>query len=287
MDSSLLQSLAKKDDDLEIVQQTFFTTTLKTTVPSLATQGAGGEGGEEEDDFPPQQQSVPVRVIRYLFIMLALMWFGVGIFGIVPAQILLKYAPYPTISLTLFVASSAVGTCLLGGLFITRKSTEMVYTCFVVMVCCLFTALFSAAAFFHTLGPFQGSTILFLECVTVLVYCLYTKKELDGWFVAVCMSCVGVCVWLCGLVAFVREQDWITSGVLFVGCVVVFPIYSALFIHHSAKRFHLGDFSEVIVGFFTDFYVVPLQWMYAKCATNKTPPLDAHAGKSGIAGQSV
>lgn len=254
----LLDDIKKKDDDMEIVNSNMFGVTIKTTLP------IGDPIIEQKQEEEPQRPySVPTLVIRYLFIGNSIIWFALAIFGIVPAQLLIRFA-YPFVSLILFICALVFSVIFLVALFFVREHAILVYVFFGVWLFSVYVLNFSVAAYFQTIGPFQGCLMLFLSSVSILVYCLYVKKRPNGIWAGFIMSFVSIVIWSVGLVAFIREQDWIMSGVLFFICVIFFPVYSGIFIHYAFKRFHVKDFDRLLVCFYTDFFVFPLQWIYAK-----------------------
>jgi hypothetical protein len=253
----------KKDDDLEILNIGLTGITVKTNLPI----GTPIEEEEEEEERPIIY-SVPTQIVRYLFIINSIIWFSLAIFGIVPAQILLRFS-YPFVSLILFICSLVFSVIFLGALFFVKQHTALVYVFFGVWLFSVYVLIFSVAAYFQTIGPFQGCLMLFLSSISILVYCLYVKKRPNGVWAGFIMFFVSIIIWSVGLVAFIQEQDWIMSGVLFFICVIFFPVYSGIFIHYSYKRFNIGEFDRLLVCFYTDFFVFPIQWIYAKHVEKK------------------
>ena len=137
-----------------------------------------------------------------------------------------------------------------------------------VLLLCLFTSIFSMAAFFDSIAPLQGCIIMFIQTLAVLVYCLYPKKSLNIWHSLLIMISSGFIIWFIGFIAFIEQQAWIASGLLLLFCVFGFSAYTTFEIRNSVKKYHLKELSLIIVGFFTDFYAIPIQWIYAKYAKN-------------------
>lgn len=251
----LLENLKKKDDDMEVIEQTLFTTKIQTTLDI-------GTPIEEPEPQIPIEYSVHTKNIRYLFIILATLWICLTMFSIVPGA-LLQMFKLPLVALTLFICATMTSCVLLGALYLVKGHKDMVYACFACLCVCLFTIIFSSFAYFDSIAPFQACITLFDESIAVLVYCLSGEKLVNGWWVGFFMMIVGVVNWIIGFVAFVKEHDWIFSGILFFTCVVFFPFYSGYFIHSSERRFAVGEFNHLIVAFFTDFYIIPLKWIHA------------------------
>jgi len=250
----LLDSIQKKDDDAIVLESNASNVVVKTVLD------VGTPIDEEQEEEPQIKLSVPVQVIRYLFMIKASLWFSLGVFGIVPAQLL----TIPTVSLTLFICAIVTAFIISVALYFVKRYPDIMLTGLALFALCLYTIVFTSAAYFRNIAPFQACIILFLQCVAILVYSLYDTKQLNIWWAGLIMMICGSIIWTIGLVAFIENQDWIMSGILFFTCVLAFPAYSGWFIGTSSKRFHLEELDQVIVAFFTDFYVVPAQWSYAK-----------------------
>ena len=251
----MITALQKKDDDLKVLEESLLSVTVETSLIEY-----------EEIEIPrsPPEMGVTIRVIRHLFLVNAVIWFCVGIFGIVPTHILLKKASF-VVSLSLFCSSLGLGFLLNILVYCFRSYHDLVLGLLGSFLLCLFTAFFSLAALLHSLGPFQGALIMFTESVLILMYCSESpnRKQLDPYISFLIMLSGGICVWVIGFIAFVKEQDWFTSIFLFFGCVLGFPLYSAFQIEY-ASQYHLRELTQVIVGFLSP-------WKCVKCA-KKVPP---------------
>jgi hypothetical protein len=117
----------------------------------------------------------------------------------------------------------------------------------------------SLAAALKSFAPFQACTMFFMQCIVGLLYCLYAGKDnVNPWWAAALMMCASVCVWAMGLYSFIREQDWITSGVLFVTCVLFLPLYTAYQTHLIGKRYNMEELIQANIEFVTDVVVLLL-----------------------------
>lgn len=270
MDSNqpLLDRIQKKDDDAEILESTSTNIVVKTTL-DIGTKVFEEE--EEEEEEMILNHSVPVQVVRYLFMIQASIWFCLGVFGIVPAQLL---KPVPDVSLALFICAIVTAFILLVTLYFVKKYKDLVLTALILFYLCIYTILFTSSAFFENIAPFQACTILFLQCISILVYSLYVTKKMNVWWTGLIMVLCGSIIWTIGLVAFIAKQDWIMSVILFFVCVLGFPSYCGWFIGTINKnRFHVEELEQVIVGFLTDFFVVPIRWSYAKYVKKEEEPM--------------
>ena len=250
----LLDGIQKKDEDAEILESTRSNIVVKTTLNIGTPQ-------QEEEEIEQVRLSVPVQVIQYLFMIKAALWFSLGVFGIVPAQLL---TGAQDVALALFICAIVTAFIVLVALYFVKKYRDILLTGLALLALCLYTIVFTCAAYFQDIAPFQACTILFLQCISILVYSLYSSKYMNIWWISLIMMLCGCVVWTIGLVAFVSSQDWVMSGILFFGCVLLFPAYCGWFIGANDKRFHLQELEQVIVAFFTDFYAVPLRWSYVK-----------------------
>lgn len=245
MSDKFLDELKKKDDDLKVVDESLFTVTVETSlIPP--------EEEEVQKQVQKQFMSVTVRIVRHLFLINAGIWFYIGMFGIVPAHLLAW-----NVAFILFFVSVGVGIIANVLMYVARSLTNVLLSLFVM---CLFVAFFSLAALLQSVGPFQASSILFTESVIMLVYCSNAQKHINPYTSFLIMLGVGVCTWGIGFIAFIREQDWITSAILFFTCVLGFPLYSAFQINHATQKYHLKELTQAIVGFFTGWSI-----LVAKC----------------------
>jgi hypothetical protein len=257
--SDLIYDLQKKDDDLKVLEESLLGVTVET---SLVVQVE-----EQVPRPPPPEMGVTIRVIRHLFLVNAVLWFCVGIFGIVPTHILLKKTSF-VVPLSLFCTSTGLAVLLNILIFCFRNYHDLVLGLLGSFMLCLFTAFFSLAALLHSLGPFQGALIMFTESVLILMYCSESpnRKRLDPYISFLIMLSGGICVWVIGFIAFVKEQDWFTSVFLFFGCVLGFPLYSSMQIE-QASQYHLRELTQAIVGFLSP-------WKCVKCAKKVHPEED-------------
>lgn len=241
----LVEELQKKDEDLKIVHESIFGVTVETQCDIHPI-----ESTVVEQRF----YGVTLRIIRHLFLVNTALWFFIGIFGIVPAHLLLKKGSFVVI-ISLFSISLGLGVIINILLFFARKHHEFIIVLFGCFILCLTTVFFSLTALLQSIGPLQGCMIMFTESVLILLYCIHStnRRKLDPHISFLIMMCGGVCVWGIGFIAFIKEQDWFTSAFLFFICVLGFPFYSAYQIQH-ASRYHVRELSQAIVGFFTDYF---------------------------------
>jgi hypothetical protein len=247
-----MDELKKKDDDIKIVDESLFGITVETSEV---------DNKETTIEVEKKFMSVTVRIVRHLFLVNAGIWFYIGMFGIVPTHLLMEKTSFVT---TLIVFLVALGFMVLFNV-IMYHFRRMIY-CFVVS---LFVVFFSLSALLKSIGPFQASLILFTESVIMLVYCSNAQKRIDPYISFLMMVGIGICTWGIGFIGFIREQDWITSAILFFTCVLGFPLYSAFQIDYATRKYHLKELTQAIVGFFTGW-----SFLVAKCAKKAHPEED-------------
>jgi hypothetical protein len=83
------------------------------------------------------------------------------------------------------------------------------------------------------------------------------------------MIFTGFFIWILGLVAFLRQEHWIATGLQLLFSVFGFSMYTIFEIKNNIEKYHLKELDQVIVGFFTDLYGSIIQWIYARSVKNK------------------
>lgn len=265
MEQPLIDALTKKHDDINEIIITETEIIVNTSNDQIEQEQE--QNSNNELNQPLKSYSVPLQIVRNMFMIKAALWFCLGVFGIVPAQLV----TLPQVALALFISSIVTLTILLIAMYLVKKYKDLLLTFLLLGSLCLYTVIFASASYFQDIAPFQACTILFIQCISVLVYGLFVSKHVDGLWVGLIMILVGVTIWAVGLVAFIKQQDWIMSGILFFSCVIFFPVYSGWFVTHLDKRFHINELEQVIVAFFTDFFIIPIKWIYAKYAGKDQP----------------
>lgn len=250
--------LKKKDDNAELLNQDYLGNMIVCT--ELEHVGTEIKDEEEEEEERERPMSVALQVIRYLFMVVGAIFFTFGIFGIIP----FFFIRSRLVSGTLTICAGVMALILSLLMYIFKKETQIAVSLLAVYLLCVFTFIFSVGALFRTIIPLQGCMILFLQCLSVLVYCLYSVKTMNMWSTAIIMGVTGFLVWAIGFVTFIEQQAWIGSGVLFFFCVIGFTAYSVYYIKQAETRFHLKELTRVIVGFFIE----PYEWIFVRRATN-------------------
>ena len=242
----LLNEIQKKDSDAYIVSETGSTITIQTTLEIGVEEEVELESSNSTS-FP--KIAINIKIIRHLFTVHALIMFGISIYGLVFMHLLLK--DYIA-SLSLLIASLCMSVIfyLLMYLF---SDIKWGFPSFIMWTFNEFIVISSLAGTLHSLAPFQGTIIFFLESISMILLGFYYTKEVDVTFAIVLMSLTGLFGWGIGIYAFLKEQDWITSIVLFILCVVIGPLYSGYQIHGiNNSRYHSKELERVLIQFWTD-----------------------------------
>lgn len=267
MNDSLLSSLGKKDSDLKVVSSGPLGVVVET---ELDVGFALAEDDDDEDFFEPIHLSVPARIVRHvLTINMGISFFFV-VFGLVPFAVLTN--PIAAITLTASAGALVVGWGI--GMHMLRAHETFAMPAFVMWILVVFVFVFSLAALLQSMAPFQACVIVFIQSCAALQYCLYVNREIDHWTCAGIMMVVGLLVWILGLVAFIEEQDWITSAILFLLCCIFHPVYSAWRVRERNYNLEDKELVRASIEYFTG-------WTAVKCARRPPPPSSAPvAGKS-------
>ncbi len=239
MNQALLTSLQKQDDDLQVLENTehgfIVLTSLNIGIPV-----------EDEKEILPQ--SINIQITRHYFASSALIFFFIPVFGLVPFYLLIKFPLI--VSMTLLIASFAFLILLHGILYSLGDESWALFPMFLLSVFNNYIFVVSLAGFGSTFAPFQGCSILFIECTSVILVALIigrTTKTMDTIWCTLVMMLSGLLVWGVGLYAFIKEQDWISSGLLFGVCVVVYPLLSGLKIYRiNRNTFRAGEVLKIL-----------------------------------------
>jgi len=200
----LLEELQKKDEDAKIISSNVFGTVIETGLDI----GYSLEEEEEEDfTIVIETPSIPVRIIRHVFVINISIAFLYALFGMVPYSLMVDASII--VPVTLFITSTIAS--IVCGVFMYRYSDHRVasISLFTMWVCSTFVMVCSLSASLKSLAPFQACSIFFIQCIVGLLYCLLAgKDQVEPWWAAGIMMTGGLCIWALGLYSFVKEQDW-------------------------------------------------------------------------------
>lgn len=254
MDQKLLDEIQKKDSDAEIVETTSTGYIIKTTLDLGSPLPE--EVGEESLIFPHINASI--RIVRHTFVCLALISFIISLYGIVPLYLLLK--DY-IISISLLCSSLFMSVLFYVFLFLV-ENTKWGLPTFIMYIFNIYIVLCSLAGVLHSLAPFQGCLILFIECLSIILLGFCFKDNVKVNYAIFTMMGSGLIFWGVGIFAFLTENDWISSGVLFILCIVAFPLYAGLQIHRiNSNLYHTKEVDRVLIRFITDPIGIPIEYI--------------------------
>jgi hypothetical protein len=259
----LLEELGKKDDDLKVLEQ-------GTTSAVVSTSLDIGDDLTEEEHKNPYL-SVPVQIVRHVFTIICFINLIFSMFGMVPYYIM-TLGP-PTIPITLLTCSG-----LTSAVFFTLMYAYTSVPWFIMFQISFFMVICSVSALINSVALFQAYAILFVETVYALLFSLTDNKHVQPWRSTLVMMISGLFVWLCGLYAF--RQNWIMAALLFLLCVIFFPVYSGFIIDVIEGRYSLShaDLEAAIVDFYTECLTVS-----ARCVKKLLSPSDVPAENIVIA----
>lgn len=242
----LLNEIQKKDPDAEIIETTEDGYIIKTTLDI-------GVEIEEPETIQFPRISIHVRIVRHMFVCHALVSFAFSIYGIVPLYLLLT--DY-IISLSLFISSLTMSV-ILYILMYALSDKKWALPSYIIWVFNEFVVICSLAGMLQSLAPFQACVIFFIESISMILLGFCFAKEVNVYYSIFTMVTSGIIVWTIGLVAFIREQDWITSMVLFIVCVILGPVYSGYQINRiNENRYHSKEIERVLIQYWVDPLII-------------------------------
>jgi hypothetical protein len=241
MNESLLTELQKKDSDLIVVSDTGSNLVVRTHLD------IGVVLEEEEAKIPPEKPlSIPIRIVRQTFVINAFVFFFIIFFGVSPYYLLSQEDIL--ITQVLLGSSFVIGVLLFFCTYFCMKIEFLLiwFFCFYTFISCLCVIL-------QSLAPLQLCLIFFMEYITILIYCLYSKKKVNALRSIILTSPTGMIVWGLNIYAFTQERDWIAAGVLFFIGVLINPLYIAYEIYKfNQNRVNNDELGKSLIYFYTD-----------------------------------
>ena len=243
MNESLLTELQKKDSDLIVVSDNGSNVIVRTHLDIGVILKE-----EEAKPLPPEKPlSIPIRIVRQTFVINAFVFFFIIFFGVSPYYLLSKEDIL--ITQVLLGSSFAIGLLLFFCAYFCMKIEFLLvwFFCFYTFFSCLCVVL-------QSLAPLQLCLIFFMEYITILIYCLYSKKKVNASKSILLTMTTGMVVWGLNIYAFTQERDWIAAGVLFFVGVLINPLYIAYEIYQfNQNRVNNDELGKSLIYFYTDF----------------------------------
>ena len=198
-----------------------------------------------EDEMDAPMTNVIVQIVYALFLTNAVVAFIAITLGIAP-YLLLKTVSYQN---ALYILYGLLATNVVIYFIMVWLKSKPVIVIWVVSLSMLLGAI---GAIINDFAPLQIATIVFMQSISIVLYTLISPKKIKTWVSMVIMMFIGVATWSLGLYAFIKQQDWISAGVVFA-LQVIFAVYSTIQVKY-ADRYSLSDnhMTQAIANFYSD-----------------------------------
>lgn len=237
MNESLLTELQKKDPDLVLVSDNGSSITIKTHL---------NIGTEITEEDKPKPLSIPIRIVRQTFVINACIFFFIIFFSVSPYYLLSQQDVL--ITQVLLGSSFCIGALLFFCTYFCMRIEFLLVWFF-----CFYTCISTICVLLQSLAPLQLCLIFFMQYITILIYCLYSKKKVNALRSIVLTMLIGMAVWGMNIYGFVKEKDWITACVLFFVGVLINPLYIAFEIYQfNQNRVNNDELGKSLIYFYTD-----------------------------------
>lgn len=245
-----VQELMKKDDDAEIIEYNSTGVVYETLVPVE----------ELKEDTPKSEPMIDifVRITRVIFLSHATLFVLLTAVAFLPDEFLATHETQ-SVSIFMFIHILVISLALYIAMIVMREHQYALHMFYAWGFSVYFVSV-SLASILHDISPLQYSFCVALQACSILVYTYWSPRDVDPWKSFYIMIIVGIVGWMTGLYVFIKEQDWITAGVLFV-LIIASAAYSAVEIHY-VTRYNVGEkeLTKAIIQFYSD----PVIWVYAR-----------------------
>ena len=252
MNSEILNTLLKKDEDAKVIENTMFNLVVETSV-NVGSVVVIRENEEEEI----KNMGVILQVIRYLFMIIATISIFFGIFGIVPYFLLLKQSVASASLLFISLLFTIITNICM---YVYRNYEDLASTLLLIDIFCFFIVIVSLSSYIQSIALLHGCIIIFLESLSVLIYNIFSHKQMNIYWAGFIMLSVGLPIWLVGIL---KQKEYIIYTIMLFTHIFIFILYSMWHIANCSK-YHTKEFLHVSIDFMTNFYIVPFKWVYAK-----------------------
>ena len=255
---NMITGLLKKDGDIQIldIDETNGTIDFQTTI-----QNFGGSLDTniyniypEEQSEPDQMMDVDIEILVQVFLANAIIAFYTLNIGIIPYAMLANLsqntANYLAASL-LVVASISYITMIF-----FRSLVSIV-----IWASCFAFGMGALAFLLNDISPLQTCSIIFVQSLSFIVYANISRRAISGKMTALLMFISGGVTWLVGIYVFIEQKDWIT-GVILVGLVILFAVYSVIYVLYG-ERYSLSN--EHIAEAVCQYLGMPIYFILKKC----------------------
>jgi len=245
---SFLQSLNKKDDDIEIVNVTDTSVEFITKDPEAITRSFQVVDQTPKPSTLLQDDYVDVdtRILQVVFSTNAALGYLIVVLG---------FIPFCFVQLIPQTWSQAYLLMGLGGAFLLTYVMMLMFRRILFLVLWMFVFLWVAgtgAALMKNIFPLQFGALIFIQSVAVLIYVGLAKRDPSTIKIVLLEYVLGIATWLVGIYAFVEQKDWL-YGWIALAVVLLLPLYHYFQIEHK-DRFSLDQqrLTDAVVHFYGD-----------------------------------
>lgn len=243
MNQALLTSLDKKDDDLRVIENSEYGIVIETSL-NVGEMVESDDSKESSDSTAAAPTSVNIQISRHFFAVNALICLMIPLFGIVPFYLL---NGLPLLVAFILAAISFITAIILHLALYWHTDQWTMYPTLILTIFNNYILIVALSAAGSTFAPFQGCSILFIECTSAILLGFTFSKTIDPIWCTLVMMSTGLLMWSVGLYAFIREQDWISSGLLFGTCVILYPIMSGYKVYRiNRNMYHSGEILKML-----------------------------------------
>jgi len=246
---ALLETLNKKDDDIEILNVDNGGVTF-TTTNSDVIDNFNEVYSLDIEDAPLVDAYIDVtsRVLQVIFSVNAALGYVIVVLGFIP------YCIFQLIPATwrLYALGGSAGC------FVLTYFAMVVFSRLVFVLMWFFTTMIFAgvlAAYIENILPLQFGALIFTQSVAVMIYVALKRKNLNNIVMVIVDIVGGLVPLLVGIYAFIEEKDWLVAWIALV-YVLLSPLYH-YFQMKKAKRFSLDNkqLSEAVRHFYGDIFL--------------------------------
>lgn len=260
MNEETLENLLKKDPDLGIRYDPDDPgiTIIESDLPDLDFL-IEGELTPVDDDYGltlfekeenQVMMNVYVRIIQIIFLVNVVVAFTIILLGVVPYMLIINIPKNAGMYIL-------IGLCVTSMIFYFLMAYFKSKPWIAIWVLLVALTLGAASAVIDDVAPLQAVTIIFAQSISMVVYTSISRRKIKVWLSIFLMIFAGICVWLIGIYSFVKQQDWISAGVI-LGLSFVFALYSGMEVFYS-DNYSLSEehMTNAIISFYCDpVYIV-------------------------------
>jgi len=254
---ALLQAALKRDDELKFVvihdesngtSETF----IETNQHKLMNAAPVPNPSEPEEENVLLLPDVRVRVISNMFLIHGLIVLACFLLGL-PFYFL---QPTRQTSVIILIISSILFAVTYVSTIVfvqTRAEPRTIMASGIIWSMAAVGMVGSSAALMQNLAAFQLMLVIWVQAVTVYIYCKLSPRNINTKYAVAYMALSTILVWAVSIVAFAVDRDWIAAvTILVLACVCI--AYNGLQIRMTEGRYSISwdDSILSIVQFYGD-----------------------------------